>query len=74
MDFEFNSDQELIQKTFRDFVEQAVIPQAEAIDQRKEFPMELFKKVADLGFFGMRYPEDAGGVGADTISYCLATI
>ena len=74
MDFELNSDQELIQKTFRDFVEQAVIPQAEAIDQRKEFPMELFKKVADLGFFGMRYPEDAGGVGADTISYCLATI
>jgi butyryl-CoA dehydrogenase len=74
MDFEFNSDQELIQKTFRDFVEQAVIPQAEAIDQRKEFPMELFKKVADLGFFGMRYPEDAGGVSADTISYCLATI
>ena len=44
MDFILNDDQELIQKTFRDFVEQEVIPQAEAIDENKEFPVELFKK------------------------------
>ena len=74
MDFILNDDQELIQKTFRDFVEQEVIPQAEAIDENKEFPVELFKKVGDLGFYGMRYPKDAGGTDLDVVSYCLAVI
>ena len=74
MDFTLNDDQELIQKTFHDFVEKEVMPQAEAIDENKEFPMELFKKVGDLGFYGMRYPKDAGGTDLDVVSYCLAVI
>ena len=74
MDFILNDDQELIQKTFRNFVEQEVMPQAEAIDENKEFPVELFKKVGDLGFYGMRYPKDAGGTDLDVVSYCLAVI
>ena len=74
MDFILNDDQELIQKTFHDFVEKEVMPQAEAIDENKEFPMELFKKVGDLGFYGMRYPKDAGGTDLDVVSYCLAVI
>ncbi len=74
MDFTLNDDQELIQKTFRNFVEPEVMPQAEAIDENKEFPVELFKKVGDLGFYGMRYPKDAGGTDLDVVSYCLAVI
>ncbi len=74
MDFELNIDQELIQKTFRDFVEKEVKPEAESIDKKKEFPMKLFKKVGDLGFFGMRYPESVGGTELDILSYCLAVI
>ncbi|MBC8323282.1 MAG: acyl-CoA dehydrogenase family protein, partial [Candidatus Marinimicrobia bacterium] len=58
MDFRLNDTQELIQKTFRDFSEKEIKPSAEAIDVNKAFPMELFKKVGDLGFFGMRYPKD----------------
>ncbi|MFQ6677562.1 MAG: acyl-CoA dehydrogenase family protein [Fidelibacterota bacterium] len=74
MNFSLNNDQELIQKTFRDFVEKEVKPQAESIDKNKTFPVELFKKVGELGFFGMRYPELAGGTNLDTLSYCLAVI
>ena len=74
MDFQLNDTQELIQKTFRDFSDKEVKPQAEAIDVNKEFPMELFKKVGDLGFFGMRYPKNAGGTELDVVSYCLAVI
>ncbi len=74
MDFELNNDQELIQKTFRDFVANEVTPHAESIDKNKVFPMALFKKVGDLGFFGMRYPESAGGTELDILSYCLAVI
>ncbi len=74
MDFEFNDVQELVQKTFRDFVEKEVKPQAQAIDENKKFPTKIFKKVSDLGFFGMRYPKSAGGTGFDILSYCLAVI
>ena len=72
MDFELNDTQEAIQQTFKKFVDEKVKPAAEEIDRNKEFPHELFKQVGELGFFGMRYPEDVGGTGLDIISYCLA--
>ncbi len=74
MDFELNDIQKAIQQTFKKFVDEKVKPAAEEIDRKKEFPHELFKKVGELGFFGMRYTEDAGGSGSDIISYCLAMV
>ncbi len=74
MDFELNDIQQATQNTFKDFVDKRVMPQAAAIDEHAEFPMELFKEVGELGFFGMRYPEDAGGTNMDIVSYCLAVI
>lgn len=64
--------QKQIQDTFRDFADRKVKPLAEKIDEEKKFPMELFKQVGELGFFGMRYPESAGGSGLDIVSYSLA--
>jgi butyryl-CoA dehydrogenase len=72
MDFELNDIQKEVQQTFRKFVDEKVKPVAEEIDEKKEFPMALFKEVGKLGFFGMRYPEEVGGTGMDIISYCLA--
>ena len=74
MDFELNDIQKSVQQTFKDFVDRRVMPQAAAIDENAEFPLELFKEVGDLGFFGMRYPENAGGTNMDILSYCLAVI
>lgn len=74
MDFELNDIQKSVQQTFKDFVDRKVMPQAAAIDENAEFPMELFKEVGDLGFFGMRYPEEVGGTNMDVISYCIAVI
>jgi len=74
MDFELNDIQKDIQQTFKKFVDEKVKPVATEIDEKKEFPHELFKKVGELGFFGMRYPEKDGGSGSDIISYCLAMI
>ena len=72
MNFDLNDIQTAVQQTFAKFVNERVKPVAAEIDERKEYPLELFKEVGDLGFFGMRYPEDAGGTGMDIISYCLA--
>jgi len=49
MDFELNNDQELIQKTFRDFVANEVTPHAESIDKIKCFPWHCLKS----GGFGI---------------------
>jgi len=74
MNFELNDIQKSVQQTFKDFVDSRVLDQAAAIDENAEFPLELFKEVGELGFFGMRYPEDAGGSNMDILSYCLAVI
>lgn len=74
MNFELTELQQQIQQTFKDFVNRKVLPQAKAIDENREFPMQLFKEVGDLDFFGMRYPESAGGSQMDIVSYCLAVI
>ncbi len=74
MDFELSEIQKQIQQTFRDFTDRKVKPAAAKLDEEKKFPFELFKEAGDLGFFGMRYPESAGGSGLDIVSYSLAVI
>ncbi len=66
--------QKTIQQTFRDFSDKKVKPVASKIDEDKKFPIDLFKQVGELGFFGMRYPENEGGSGMDVVSYMLAVI
>lgn len=72
MDFRFTEEQRLLRDTFARFSDERIKPNAAAIDEAKEFPRALFQELADLGFFGLRYPESVGGAGADFISYCLA--
>lgn len=71
---ELNEIQKAIQQTFREFSDKRIKPRALEIDEKKEFPKDLFREAADLGFFGMRYPENAGGNGADVVSYMLAVM
>ncbi len=73
MDFLLSDEQQAIQEAFRRLVDDKILPQAGAIDAAAEFPREAFQAVADLGYFGMRYPVRVGGTGNDVISYCLAT-
>lgn len=74
MNFELNDIQKSVQQTFKNFVDRKVMPEAAAIDENAKFPMELFREVGDLGFFGMRYSVDSGGTNMDVVSYCLAVI
>ncbi|MCU0725256.1 MAG: acyl-CoA dehydrogenase family protein [Planctomycetes bacterium] len=72
MDFSLTAEQEAVRETFRRFVDEKIVPKAAEIDRAAEFPREAFRAVGDLGFFGMRYPEEAGGTGQDVVTYCLA--
>jgi alkylation response protein AidB-like acyl-CoA dehydrogenase len=69
----FTAEQEDFRRTVARFVDAEVVPQAEAIDERGEFPHALFKRVGALGWLGLRYPEAYGGADADMVTYCLFT-
>ncbi len=71
MDFRLSEEQELFRKSVRDFVEKEVIPAAREMDERGEFPMALFRRCGELGYFGLRYPESVDGMGADFTTFCL---
>jgi len=72
MNFELTDQQKAVRDTFARFCDQRIAPQAAALDEAHAFPRALFKELADLGFFGMRYPEDAGGTGMALTEFCLA--
>ena len=67
----FTPEQEEFRRTVARFVDAEVVPQAEALDERGEFPRELFKRVGAQGWLGLRYPEQYGGADADMVTYCL---
>ncbi|MEL7566858.1 MAG: acyl-CoA dehydrogenase family protein [Dehalobacterium sp.] len=71
MDFQLTPEQEMLRQTAREFARERVQPQAAAIDQSNEFPHELFKEMADLGLLAPTLPEEYGGAGIDSLTYCL---
>jgi butyryl-CoA dehydrogenase len=72
VDLSLTPEQELIQRTARDFATKEVLPQAAKNDEEHRFPTELVQRMATLGFLGMAIPEEWGGSGQDNIAYVLA--
>jgi alkylation response protein AidB-like acyl-CoA dehydrogenase len=72
MNFDLSDEQVQIRDTFARFCDERISPHAAEIDEAHAFPRELFGEVAALGFFGLRYPPESGGLGLDLISLCLA--
>jgi len=64
--------EEMVRKSMARFVDEEVIPVAREHDENGEFPYDLFKKLADMGVLGIRYPKKAGGSGGNTTLYCIA--
>src|SRR5918998_1718343 len=72
MDFDLSPEQQEFQKVVRAFVEDAVRPNAERWDHEHELPMDAVKQMAELGLFGLPFPEEYGGSDADFLTLCLA--
>jgi len=53
------------------FVDNEVIPQAQALDEKGEFPQALFQELSRMGVFGIRYPRNQGGGGGNNTLYCI---
>ncbi|MEA3359815.1 MAG: acyl-CoA dehydrogenase family protein [Thermodesulfobacteriota bacterium] len=63
--------EKLLRKVMAKFVDEEVIPVAREHDESGEFPYDLFKKIADMGILGIRYPKKVGGSGGNTTLYCI---
>jgi len=72
LSFELNEDQKMIRDSIKDFVERNVAPTAIERDNSKKFPMEIVKQLGEMGMLGIYHPEQYGGGGFDTLSFCLA--
>ena len=71
MNLQLTEEQQLLQKSVRDFAEAEVRPLAKELDETGHFPRELFKKAAELGLTGVALPEAEGGAGFDHIAYTI---
>jgi butyryl-CoA dehydrogenase len=72
MKIQLLEEQNLLRDTVRRFADEVVAPRAREIDESGEFPRGFFAQAAELGLAGVAVPEEYGGAGMDTISYCLA--
>lgn len=62
---------EQVRDMARQFAEDVIRPQAEALDREERFPSELYLQMGELGLFGIGVPEEEGGPGFDTLAYAL---
>ncbi|MCX5807945.1 MAG: acyl-CoA dehydrogenase family protein [Proteobacteria bacterium] len=67
MDFKLTEEQEFFKKTIVDTINRIVVPKSQEIDEKDEFPWETWKEFTSLGYLGLRYPEEIGGMNADKI-------
>ncbi|HTY05479.1 MAG TPA: acyl-CoA dehydrogenase family protein [Gemmatimonadales bacterium] len=60
-----------VREMVRDFATNVVRPSARAYDLESKFPWDNVKRMADLGLFGIPWPEELGGSGMDYLSYMI---
>src|SRR5919106_599365 len=71
---ELSDTQKAIVETVRDFVEKDVIPVADEMERRDEFPEAIVEQMKELGLFGLTVPEEFGGVGESLTTYALTVV
>jgi alkylation response protein AidB-like acyl-CoA dehydrogenase len=72
MSFQLTEEQKMVRLMARDFASKELEPAAALRDKEEIFPMDVVKKMGELGLLGMMVPDDYGGAGAGAVSYCLA--
>ncbi len=65
----FTDQHNQVREMVRDFANQVIKPSARRYDLASEFPWDNIKQMAELGLFGISWPEELGGAGMDYISY-----
>jgi|SRR5690242_14704309 short-chain 2-methylacyl-CoA dehydrogenase len=72
MHFELSDEQEAFRTVVREFAEAEIAPHAADWDRDHTFPVDVVRAMGELGLFGLVFPEEYGGAGADLTTLCLA--
>src|SRR6185436_11076526 len=72
MDLDLSSEHQLLRSTIRDFMEKEVAPVIEEHEREHRFPVEVVRRLGEMGWLGIPIPEDEGGAGMDTLAYAIA--
>ena len=71
MNFELTKEQKMVQEVARRFAEQELKPMAAELDQTKQYPKAAIEKMAKANMFGIMFPKEYGGAGADEMAYVV---
>ena len=72
MDLDLSAEHQLLRKTIRDFMVKEVAPVIEEHEREHRFPVEVVRRLGEMGWLGIPIPEDEGGAGMDTLAYAIA--
>ena len=71
MTFDYTEDQLQLRKAVREFAEGEIAPHVMEWDESQTFPLEVIRKLGNLGYMGAVFPEELGGAGLGYIEYAI---
>jgi len=72
LQFDLGEDIEMLRDSLRQFVAHEIAPRAGEIDRTDQFPMDLWRRLGDLGVLGMTVSEEYGGAGLGYLAHIVA--
>lgn len=72
MFFKTTEEHEALRAKIREFAETELKPQTFLLDKENEFPAEIVEQMGKMGWLGIPYPKEYGGMGLDMLSYAIA--
>jgi alkylation response protein AidB-like acyl-CoA dehydrogenase len=72
IDFQLGEDIDALRSAVHDFAQAEIAPRAAEIDRSDQFPMDLWKKLGDLGVLGVTVEEDYGGAALGYLAHIVA--
>src|ERR1043166_1660671 len=72
MNFQLNENQQMIADMVRKFGKEHILPKMMEWDETQEFPIDVFKKLGELGLMGVLVPAEYGGSGFGYMEYVTA--
>ncbi|MEX0737296.1 MAG: acyl-CoA dehydrogenase family protein, partial [Bacteroidota bacterium] len=71
IELDLTEEMKLLQRSVRDFAEAEIKPHVMKYDEAQEFPLEIVKKMGELGFLGVTVPEELGGAGLSASEFII---